>query len=195
MIQSRKDYKFYLQEDARRAGYSTIGTIKGRLGYWIRLLYGSEPAHALRYMRVLRKYEYVSNCLAGSLWGGVRAFYRFRWSRLGLRYGIHIDKNTVGYGFWMPHLTGGIIVNCKSMGNYCGCNGGVIIGNNGGQHARPVIGNHVSVLMGSKVYGDITIGDHVKIAPNSVVFKSPPIRWLQVTLRRLSNIFPRVIVS
>lgn len=174
MIQSRKDYKFYLQEDARRAGYSTISTIKGRLEYWIRLLYGSEQAHTLRYLRVLRNYEYVSNCFTGYLWGGVRAFYRFRWNRLGLKYGIHIDKNVVGYGFWMPHLTGGIIVNCKSMGNYCGCNGGVIVGNKDGQENRPIFGDKVEIMMGSKIYGQITIGDNVKIAPNSVVFKDVP---------------------
>ena len=174
MIQSKQDYRFYLLEDAKRAGFPTINTLKGRIVYWAKLLYGSEPAHALRYMRILRKYEYVNNCYRGICRGGVVAFFRFMWSRASLRYGIHVGLNMVGYGFWIPHITGGVIVNCHSMGNYCGCNGGVIIGNKGGQEFRPTIGDHVSVLMGAKVYGGITIGSNVIVAPNSVIFKDVP---------------------
>ena len=91
-----------------------------------------------------------------------------------MRYGVHIGKNMVGYGFWIPHVAGGIVVNCHRMGNYCGCNGGVIIGNKGSDALRPVIGDHVSILMGAKIYGDITIGRNVIVAPNSVVFKDVP---------------------
>ncbi len=174
MIQSKQDYRFYLLEDAKRAGFPTINTLKGRIVYWAKLLYGSEPAHALRYMRILRKYEYVNNCYRGICRGGVVAFFRFMWSRASLRYGIHVGLNMVGYGFWIPHITGGVIVNCHSMGNYCGCNGGVIIGNKGGQECRPTIGDNVGIQMGAKVYGDITIGNNVIVAPNSVVFKDVP---------------------
>ena len=174
MIQSKSDYRFYLLEDAKRAGFPFINTVKGRIRYWLKLCYGSEQAHTLRYMRILRKCEYVNNCYRGICRGWVVAFFRFVWSRAGLRYGIHIGPNMVGYGFWIPHLTGGVIVNCKKMGNYCGCNGGVIIGNKGSDALRPVIGDHVGILMGAKVYGGITIGDNVIVAPNSVVFKDVP---------------------
>lgn len=174
MIQSKSDYRFYLLEDAKRAGFPFINTVKGRIRYWLKLCYGSEQAHTLRYMRILRKYECVNNCYRGICRGVVIAFFRFVWSRAGLRYGIHIGLNMVGYGFWMPHLVGGIYVNCHQMGNYCGCNGGVIIGNKGSDALRPIIGDHVGILMGAKVYGGITIGDNVIVAPNSVVFKDVP---------------------
>jgi len=93
---------------------------------------------------------------------------------MGLMYGIHIGINTVGYGFWIPHFVGGMIIGCKSMGNYCSANGGVIVGNKGSDDNIATIGNYVTLSIGCKVYGKITIGDHVIIAPNSVVFKDVP---------------------
>lgn len=164
MIQNKKDLKFYLQEDAHRAG------LRGKFTYWAKLVYGSEQAHALRYLRVLRYYEYHHNCGNRIL----ALFYRFKHSRMGLRYGIHIGINVVGYGFWIPHFVGGIIIGCKSMGNYCSANGGVIVGNKGSNDNVATIGNFVILSIGCKVYGKITIGDHVIIAPNSVVFKDVP---------------------
>lgn len=69
---------------------------------------------------------------------------------------------------------GGIIINCKSIGNYCSANSGVIVGNNNGQDKIATIGNHVSLTIGSKVIGKVTIGDNVTVAPNSVVVKDVP---------------------
>ena len=60
------------------------------------------------------------------------------------------------------------------MGNYCGANVGVVIGNNHTMKERPIIGDHVGFSMGSKAYGNIRIGSHVIIAPNSVVIKDVP---------------------
>lgn len=164
MIQNKTDLKFYLQEDARRAGLTNI------FRYWLKLIFGNEQAHALRYLKILRYYEYFYNCKYKllSLW------FRYRHSRLGLRYGIHIGINTVGYGFWIPHFAGGVIISCKSMGNYCSANSGVIVGNNGSQKNIATIGDYVILSIGCKVYGKITIGDNVIIAPNSVVFKDVP---------------------
>lgn len=164
MIQDRKILKFYLQEDAHRAG------ITNRFIYWAKLVYGNEQAHALRYLKTLRHYEYHHNCghRLISLW------FRFRHSRMGLRYGIHVGINAVGYGFWIPHFIGGVIIGCKSMGNYCCANGGVIVGNKGSDDNIATIGNYVTLSIGCKVYGKITIGDHVIVAPNSVVFKDVP---------------------
>lgn len=81
----------------------------------------------------------------------------------------------VGYGFRMPHiLGGGIIINCKSMGNYCSANVNVLVGNNKTLDDRPIIGDYVGLTTGCKVYGGITIGNHVIVAPNSVVVKDVP---------------------
>lgn len=60
------------------------------------------------------------------------------------------------------------------MGNNCSLNTGVIVGNNGGQDKRAIIGDNVSLTIGSKVIGRVTIGDNVVVAPNSVVVKDVP---------------------
>lgn len=41
------------------------------------------------------------------------------------------------------------------MGNYCGANVGVVIGNNHTWDERPTIGDHVGFSIGSKAYGNI----------------------------------------
>ena len=69
---------------------------------------------------------------------------------------------------------GGIIINCKSVGNYCSANAGVVVGNKDGQDNIATIGNNVKLSVGCKVIGKITIGDNVIVAPNSVVIKDVP---------------------
>lgn len=69
---------------------------------------------------------------------------------------------------------GGILLNAKVVGNYCGFNSGVVIGNKDVQEARPTIGDHVAFGPGAKAFGKITIGDNVFVAPNAVVTKDIP---------------------
>lgn len=71
--------------------------------------------------------------------------------------------------FW-----GGILLNIKKAGNYCGFNAGVLLGNIGSQENRPILGNHVAFGPGAKAFGNITIGDNVFVAPNAVVTKDVP---------------------
>lgn len=62
-------------------------------------------------------------------------------------------------------------MNVRKIGNYCGVNAGVLIGNNRGNENRPVIGDYVAFGPGSKAFGKIKIGNHVFVAPNAVVVK------------------------
>ena len=66
-----------------------------------------------------------------------------------------------------------MIINCKYVGRYCTANSGVIVGNNS-KGGMAVIGDYVSLTVGSKVIGDVTIGNNVIVAPNSVVVKDVP---------------------
>ena len=50
----------------------------------------------------------------------------------------------------------------------------MIVGNNGSQEKIATIGNNVSLLIGCKVIGKVTIGDNSVVAPNSVVVKDVP---------------------
>lgn len=63
------------------------------------------------------------------------------------------------------------MLNVNKIGNYCGFNSGVLIGNVGNNKNRPTIGNYVAFGPGAKAFGKITIGDNVFVAPNAVVTK------------------------
>ena len=167
MIKNRNDLRFYLIEVAKRFKLNY-------LYYRIKLIYGGEDAHILRYLKTLRYLEYCSNIHRNPMTILFFWYFRFRWMRLSLRYNLHILPNTVGYGFYMAHMAGGGIVNCKSMGNYCSINGGVVIGNNNSPSAIPVIGNNVKFSIGCKVFGNISIGNNVVVAPNAVVISNIP---------------------
>ena len=137
--------------------------------------YGTDNIKVYRYLKALRKYEYAINVQQRSLLGKIVWVYRkWIWHKLGEKYGLVIPPNKVGYGFKISHIGGGIIINCKSIGNYCSANSGVVVGNNNGQDKIATIGNHVSLTVGSKVIGKVTIGDNVTVAPNSVVVKDVP---------------------
>lgn len=49
-----------------------------------------------------------------------------------------------------------------------------MIGNVGDDDHRPTIGNHVSLNLGCKVFGKITIGDNAQILANAVVTHDVP---------------------
>ena len=60
------------------------------------------------------------------------------------------------------------------IGDYCRVQSGVVVGNVGDDEHRPIMGNHVGLGLGCKVYGKITIGDNVQILPNAVVTHDVP---------------------
>ena len=170
MIKTNKDLHHYLKEDGQRNGIVSMPK------YYLKLLYGSENAHIYRYLRTLRVLEYCTNTSSFLLKTVIRPLMKFRFRRLGLRYNMSIQINSVGYGLRIMHLAGGggVIVNCKSMGNYCGVNSGVIIGTNGGEDIKPIIGDYVAFGPGAKAFGNVTIGNNVFVAANSVVTKDVP---------------------
>ena len=131
---------------------------------------------AFNYLKALRKYEYSINLQKKSLFGKIVYIYRkLKWRHLTIKYNCMLPPNVIGYGFKMAHIIGGgIIINCKSIGCYCSANAGVVVGNNGGQDKIATIGDNVSLTIGSKVIGNVTIGNNVIVAPNSVVVKDIP---------------------
>ena len=174
MIQSKQDLRFYIREDKKR----NLGAYKiGALKYVACRLYGTDQMKAFRLLKALRKLEYAKNVLKkrGLLGKAVFAIRQWHYHRLEERYNIAIGTNMVGYGFKLPHIVGGgIIINCNSMGNYCGANVGVVVGNNHAWNDRPVMGDHVGLTTGCKVIGGVHIGNNVIVAPNSVVIKDVP---------------------
>ena len=172
MIQSKKDLKFYLQEDAKANRMEGCS----RLNYWSRLLIGSESAHVYKYLRVLRHCEYHSNN-EGIFHKWMKGYYKIRLHRLGFKYNIRIPENVCGYGLSILHIAGcgGCLVNAKKVGNYCKLQTGVLFGNtNHSEDEKPIIGDNVGFGPGAKVLGKVTIGDNCFVAANSVVVKDMP---------------------
>lgn len=119
-----------------------------------------------RHSILLRKAEYYHNTHRMLLF----KWYLFRLCRLQNRYAMHIPINVFGKGLHINH-TGPIVVNAMSrVGDHCKLNAGVTIGENEG--ARPMLGHHVYLGPGAKVFGDVRIADHVKIGANAVVTHS-----------------------
>lgn len=75
------------------------------------------------------------------------------------------------YGYYICLVGGGILLNVHKVGNYCGFNSGVLLGNKNDKDALPTIGDYTAFGPGAKAFGKIAIGNHVFVAPNAVVTK------------------------
>lgn len=170
MIRSRKDLKFYIEEDRKRNQAP-----KGWWSYWFRVMAGSDHVCVFRYLKCLRHCEYHLNS-AGRFHRMMYLWYRFRLSQLGMKYNLKISPNICGYGLRIMHLSGGggVRIGALKCGNYCGFNAGVLIGTKDGEKNRPVIGDYVAFGPGAKAFGKLKIGSHVFVAPNAVVTKDIP---------------------
>lgn len=178
-IQTKEDLHIYIERDAK-ANKMDCSYFK----YLISLYYGLERAHAFRYLKCLRKYEYYSNnkgfyCRVMSL------YYKVKHSRLSMKYNLHIPKNTCGYGLKILHVFGGgQIINVERVGNYCCFNAGCVLGKNN-TNAKPVLGDNVTMAPGSMAFGEIVIGNNVFIAPNTIVTKDIPDNSTVVGVNRI----------
>lgn len=169
MITTKKELEFYIHEDAKRNNIS-----RGWWFYVLALMSGYESAYVFRYLKQLRRCEWHFNNRTNVCHQVMYFLGHIRLKRLGLKIGLHIPLNTCGYGLRIIHLAGGCILNAKKVGNYCGFNGGSLLGNKDTQEARPVLGDFVALGPGAKVIGNVTIGDNVFVAPNAVVVKDVP---------------------
>ena len=165
MIKSKEDLAFYLREDAK-------ANIKRETCSWLRMQvnvwYGNDSYRFLQYMQALRKYEYALNCLSGPVGKFRRICAKVRFHKLGAKINVNILPNVVGYGFRVPHLVGGVIINCKSVGCKCTANAGVIVGNNN-KGGMAVIGDNVDLCVGCKVIGGVHIGNNVIVGAGALI--------------------------
>lgn len=84
--------------------------------------------------------------------------------------GLQLPPNAIGMGIKIYHL-GWMIVNEKAkIGNNLTIYPGVTVG--ASKDGVPTIGDNVFLGLGSKVFGGITIGNNVIVAPNAVVVKN-----------------------
>ena len=177
---SRQELKKNLVEDA--VLYKTQQGLKKKLKNWIVTNPINTQHHIYSYVRNLRYAEYhYTNSLLNGL-GGWKSvfhtimllFYYWRLRRNSYKTGLQIPPFTCGAGLQIWHY-GYIIINEKTR---CGKNlviyPGVEIGHKDINGGCPVIGDNVFIGAGSKIFGNINIGNNVTIAANSVVVNDIP---------------------
>ena len=93
--------------------------------------------------------------------------------RLERRYSVKIGANIkLGKNFKIHHPAGIVIGDRAVIGDNCEIFHQVTIGHKNNKY--PSIGNNVIMYPGCKIIGDIKVGDHAVIAPNTVVIKDVP---------------------
>jgi serine O-acetyltransferase len=167
MIQSKKDYLFYLNADR---------VALGEPNFTLRIMFKEliSRNHIWRFQRLLRKCEYYKNVVGKrSLIG--KLFYilfKIRFKNLSLKLNFSIPENVFGPGLAIMHY-GTIVVNSRArVGANCRIHVCTNIGESGGIEGAPKIGNNVYIGPGAKIYGAITIADNSVIAANAAVNKS-----------------------
>ena len=166
MITNKEDYLKYLREDRIANGDLKTTFLKSWFTY-------SEHYLIMRYLRILRKMEYLTNINKNLLNKVSYALTSYRYYRISHKLGILIPLNAVGYGLKMYHIGDTGIGYGTKLGNYCTLQKGVAIGPTSPDNG-PIVGDYVYFAPGAKVFGNIKIGDHVIVAPNSVVVKDIP---------------------
>src|SRR5712692_8316245 len=83
-------------------------------------------------------------------------------------------RAVIGKALRIYHPQGVVIGAGAVVGDHCTLSHGNLIGTFAGDEERPVIGDHFSAATGAKILGKITVGNNVRVSPNSVVITSLP---------------------
>lgn len=166
MITTRKELEFYIMADRIMAGLPKHATIKERCANFIKELLGIYQIS--EYLCAMRMYAYYFN----TNWHPRRmkfrrAYWKYRYIKLGQKLGFTIGFNAFGYGLLIPH-GGTIVVNghCR-IGNFAVLHTSTCIGGVGKQ-----IGDALYLATGAQIMRPLTLGDNVMVAANSLVNKS-----------------------
>ena len=179
MIKDKKDYFEYCREDEKAIKLNKTNKISRFFNpIW-------------KYEHALRKDEYFSNCCNHIWQKPIKAFYRYKHVKLGIKYGFSIPINVFGKGLSIAHV-GTIVVNSGALiGDYCRIHVCTCIGTEAGKtNNAPIIGNRVYIGPGAKIYGSIKIGNNIAIGANSVVnknFEQDGITIAGIPAKQISN--------
>ncbi len=159
MIRSKEDYNFYLESDKLSLEIKEKHPPILGMETW-------------KFQRQLRKIEYYKNCKKGLFVKIYLFLLKWKFHKLSLQLGYHVEPNVCGPGLSLHFLQIGINGYAK-IGADCRISPGVNIGEKaGGAGLAPKIGNNVYIGPGAKIFGDITIADGIAIGANAVVNKS-----------------------
>jgi serine O-acetyltransferase len=161
VIQSKKDYIYYLEADRLSLGRTEKNPS----------FFGDE---IWKFERLLRKVEYYKNCRKGLFWKLYLYWLKWKFHNLSVKLGYFIQPNVCGPGLSLHHFLVGIH-GAAIIGANCRIQSGVNIGTKAGETSSvPKIGDNVYIGPGAKIFGDVTIADGIAIGANAVVNKSFP---------------------
>ena len=163
MIKNKVDYKYYLSEDLKRY----------HLRFIDRFIF-NENYHAVKYLRTLRRLEYLTNIKKNIFQKLEYAYVFWNYKHLCSKYNMRIGVNTCGPGLFIPHLGFIMVIPRARVGKQCIIAPGVVVGTKQTFDNVPTIGDNVEMTVGAKIIGKVSIGNNVVIAPNSVVVKDVP---------------------
>lgn len=158
MIKNKKDYLRYLtyEENRMHESYSN---------------FSKELKRILKYIKLYRKDEYYHNTNKPKL---ITNIIDYKLEKLNIKYGFHIPINTIEEGLCIVHI-GPIYINSNAkIGKNLRIHPMTTIGKGLSTDKCPVIKDGVWIGPGSRIYGDITIGNNCVIGTNSVVNKDVP---------------------
>lgn len=159
MIESKRDYIYYLECDKKALGKNKR---KPRI-------VGDE---IWRFQRLMRKTEYYKNCSRMPLTKIYSKWLQYRYYKMRLRLGFSIPLNIFGPGLSIAHY-GTIVINGNAkIGKNCRIQESTTIGATNGSEKAPIIGDNVFIGSGARIIGDIIIADDIAIGANAVVNKS-----------------------
>ena len=185
MIESKEDLRYYLEQDKIALNYPSSQkrpTFKDDI--W-------------KFEILLRKKEYVTNCLTSPFFLPYKAYIKYRYHKLSVKLGFSIPINSIGPGLSIAHYGLLTIGNCQ-IGKNCRIQEGVNIGATSGNPRAATIGDNVFIGTGAKIIGDITIADEVVIGAGSVVTR--PITesggtYAGVPARKISNNNSKIFIN
>lgn len=163
MIQSKEDYKYYLECDRVALGIDRERPMFMRDDIW-------------RFERVLRRSEYWNNNRPHTLIkylvvSVIRKLVNHQYYNLSVRLGFSIPLNVFGPGLAIVHYGTIVVAGEAKVGANCRIHEGVTIGATNGSSEAATIGDNVFIASGAKIIGAVTISSNVAIAANSVVVK------------------------
>jgi serine O-acetyltransferase len=177
MINSKEEYKFYIEADK-----IALGIKEQRPG----LL----PT-VWKFQRLLRKIEYYKNCRKSILWKPYVMFLHTQFDIMSNFFGFTIPPDVFGPGLAICHAGTIIINHTAKVGANCRLHAMVSIGTKAGTTDRaPSIGSNVYIGPGAKIFGPIYIADGIAIGANSVVNKSfyePNITIAGIPAKKISD--------
>lgn len=176
MIQTKQDLKEYLKADL---------LVQPAPKSWFK----RHRRKQIRMKTFLRKSEYHYNNRKKSLLH--KLLYIYWWSRckkIQDSFCTEICLNVFGKGLTIWHGERIITNPHARVGDYCSITSGVVIAQAHDEY--PVIGDHVELMIDSKVLGGVSVANHVRIGANALVIKDinqPNSTWAGCPAKMINN--------